>query len=141
MYKITIEVQFRAAHRLLEPYKGKCNNLHGEGYTAIIELVSTKLDENGMVVDFGKAKKNIKEWINENWDHAYICKDIYKDDIGFICKDKGFRYFELRKNPTAENMAEHLFYTIKSRIALPDSKVSKVGIVESFRDSIGWYQE
>ena len=41
-------------------------------------------------------------------------------------------------NPTAENMARHLYNKIKELIT---DKVKKVGIVESFEDSIAFYEE
>jgi 6-pyruvoyltetrahydropterin/6-carboxytetrahydropterin synthase len=136
MYKIIIEIPFRAGHRLVAPYKGKCNNPHGEGYTAIIEFSSKVLDENGMLLDFGKTKKRIKEWIDENWDHAYIGKNTNEDEILWKIKNMNFKYFEMNSNPTAENMSSHLFREIE-KMKLP---VSKVLIVESFRDSIASYE-
>jgi len=135
MYRISIEIPFRAGHRLIEPYAGKCNNVHGEGYTAIIELQSEHLDINGMVVDFGEIKGKIREWINENWDHTYI---HHQDDkIGQLLKEQGMKTFSFAFNPTAEKMAEFLFDWIKVNLI---TTISKVGIVESFRDSIAYYE-
>lgn len=135
-YMIKIELKFRAGHRLLPPYKGKCNNVHGEGYTAIIELESEKLDENGMVIDFGTIKSKIKEWIDNNWDHSYLFNG--DDEIGRYLFNKGMKVFNIGKqNPTAENMAEFLFYIIKYTIF---SRVKRVGIIESFEDSIAYYE-
>jgi 6-pyruvoyltetrahydropterin/6-carboxytetrahydropterin synthase len=135
-YKIQIEIPFRAGHRLIEPYAGKCNNVHGEGYTAIIELQSEKLDQNGMVLDFGEIKGKIREWIMEHWDHTYICH--HQDKIGTILDKELMRVFRMQSNPTAENMAQFLYEWISDNLIVD---VSKVGIVESFRDSIAWYQK
>lgn len=135
-YEIKIEVKFRSGHRLLPPYEGKCNNVHGEGYTAIIEFANSCLDENGMVFDFGDIKRKIKTWIDENWDHAYICN--IGDIVGVFLTDNHFKVFWLDKNPTAENMAELLYTNIKETIS---AKVTRVGIVESFEDSIAFYSE
>jgi hypothetical protein len=41
------------------------------------------------------------------------------------------------ENPTAENMARRLYEVVKSQY--PD--VKRVGIVESFKDSIAYYEE
>lgn len=133
-FKVQVEVNFRAGHRLIEPYKGKCNNLHGEGYTAIIEFISEELNGDAMVIDFGDIKNKIKTWIDENWDHAYLYNQ--KDEIGSYLKEKGLRTFEFTENPTAELMAIYLFNVIRTQI---NNKVTKVGIVESFRDSIAYY--
>lgn len=136
MYKIQIEIQFRAGHRLIAPYEGKCNNMHGEGYTAIIEFQKEELDKNGMVFDFGNIKGMIKEWINEHWDHAYLCNS--NDKIGELLEKEEMRtYVFLNENPTAENMARCLYDIIKTQIEV---SVSKVGIVESFKDSIAYYE-
>jgi 6-pyruvoyltetrahydropterin/6-carboxytetrahydropterin synthase len=136
-YKIKIEINFRAGHRLLPPYEGKCNNVHGEGYTAIIEFYNDYLDDNGMVLDFGEIKKNIKKFIDENWDHSYMHHE--KDIIGKILKENCMKTYNMGdKNPTAENIAFELFMFIKHNV---NQKVSSVGIVESFKDSVAYYEE
>lgn len=138
MYGLKVEVRFRAGHRLIFPYKGKCNNLHGEAYTAIIEFEDSNLDENGMIMDFGEVKKKIKLWIDENWDHAYIhhTHDIW----GASLFEAGLRTFDLGDmNPTAENMARVLYHIIKVVLLL--NNIKKVSIVESFEDSIASYEE
>jgi 6-pyruvoyltetrahydropterin/6-carboxytetrahydropterin synthase len=136
-YTIRIEVKFRAGHRLLPPYIGKCNNVHGEGYTAIVEFARECLDNNGMVFDFGDVKTKIKSWIDTNWDHAYIC---HNDDFVFdFLRGNGFKVFNMGyQNPTAENMSKFLYDVIKKDISI---YVKRVGIVESFEDSIAYYEE
>jgi 6-pyruvoyltetrahydropterin/6-carboxytetrahydropterin synthase len=136
MYQIEIKVQFRYGHRLLAPYKGLCNNPHGEGGTAICFFESTFLDSCGMMMDFKVAKQTIKEWIDANWDHTYLCHR--NDQVGEYLKSEGFRVFEFAENPTAENMAKTLFYVIKSEMELP---IKKVGMIESFDNSIAWFEE
>jgi len=136
-YKIEIKVRFRAGHRLLSPYVGKCNNPHGEGYTAICIFEKDYLNECGMVMDFGEIKRKINSWIDENWDHAYICNS--NDELLPIFKALKFKVFELsNKNPSAEIMAEELFRIIKNKI---NPYIKKVGIIESFEDSIAWYDQ
>ena len=136
-HSITIRINFRYGHRLISPYKGKCNNVHGEYGTAIIEFSSKELDINDMVLDFGGIKKEIKSWIDINWDHAYIYND--KDEVGKYLKEAGLKVFELTNtNPTAEILSAFLFKIIKLKIS---DKVIKVGIVESSEDNIAWYEE
>jgi len=136
-YQIKIRIPFRAGHRLIEPYKGKCNNVHGEGFTAIVYLKSEFLNESGMVEDFGFVKKLIKNWIDENWDHAYIHHQ--NDFIGDFLIKNDLKVFNIGKiNPTSETLARYLFMIIKRKIS---DKVFKVGIVESFEDSIAYYEE
>lgn len=137
MYQVEIKIQFRSGHRLMPPYEGHCNNLHGEGYTAICIFEKNKLDKNGMVFDFGVVKKKVRNWLLANWDHAYI--HHYKDEIGKFLKEKGMRTFDMPSNPTAENMANMLYNVIKTDLDIKEIK--KVGIIESFDDSIAWYEE
>ena len=135
MYQIEIKISFRSAHRLLPPYKGHCNNVHGEFYTAIFIFGKRVLDSSGMVMDFGKAKKILKTWIDENLDHAYICHK--KDDVGGYLKYKGFRVYKMDDNPTAENLARFLF-GLSYKLNIP---AVKVGVVESSPESIAWYEK
>lgn len=105
MYKVVKEVRWEAAHRLLG-YEGKCANIHGHSYRAIFTFESNDLDEKGMVIDFTVLKEKIQGWIDKNWDHALIlnCKDLLLNVIGT------HRHFTIDENPTAEKMAEFLFY-------------------------------
>lgn len=136
VFQLEVRINFRSGHRLIEPYEGKCNNVHGEGYTAIVILEQQVVDETGMIIDFSTCKKIIKQWIDDNWDHAYIGNE--NDIVLKYLTDEGFRTFDMGDiNPTAENMAYVLHNVIKKNLLLP---VKKVGIVESFEDSIAWYE-
>ena len=133
-YKIEVKIRFRYAHRLLPPYKGKCNNVHGEGGTLILIFESNKLDKNDMVFDFGEVKKNIKKLVDDNLDHAYIFKT--GDEVGEFLKSKNYKIFEFSNQPTAENIARFV-YDITS---LFYPQIKRVGSIESFEDSIAWYE-
>jgi len=135
MYQVEVKVNFRAGHRLLPPYQGKCNNVHGEGYTAICIFEKEELNQNDMLMDFKCTKEVVKNWVDENWDHAYLHKT--NDDVGVFLKEKGMRVFEFDKNPTAEHMASYLYWVLKINKNLP---IKKVGIIESFEDSIAWFE-
>lgn len=135
-YSIEIKVQFRAGHRLIAPYKGNCNNLHGEGYTAVLFFTAnSELDNCGMVIDFKTIKRYVKTWIDEYLDHSYLCHR--EDSLGEDLIEQGFKVYRMKSNPTAENIAKLIFDSIK--IQYPS--LYKVGIWESFDDSIAWYEE
>ena len=135
MYQVEVKVSFRAGHRLMPPYKGKCNNVHGEYFTAIFIVESAGLNEYGMVVDFGVAKKYLKTWIDENLDHAYVHNA--EDHIGHFLKSEGFKTYSIgNMNPTAENLAKMLYGMVEQTMNLP---IVKVGVVESTETSIAWY--
>ena len=135
MYQIEVNVKFRAGHRLPPPYEGDCNNPHGEGYTAIFVFQTRDLNEYDMVADFGEIKKNIKSWIDKNMDHAFIHKK--GDRIGELIQKEGFKVYEMKQSPTAENIAFELYK--KFRDINSDCILKKVGVVESWEDSVAWY--
>ena len=71
MFRVTREIDFCYGHRLLN-YAGKCRYLHGHNACAVIVIESEKLDERGMVLDFGEIKQVVSRWIDENLDHRMI---------------------------------------------------------------------
>ena len=134
-YQVEVKVSFRSGHRLMPPYKGKCNNVHGEYFTAIFILEQEELDVNGMLIDFGVVKKQLKTWTDDNLDHAYLHNE--GDEVGKYLTEKGFKTYSVGpRNPTAENLARMLYGVAKRIINLP---VVKVGVVESTETSIAWF--
>lgn len=90
MYKINKEFAFSASH-ILEGLHDchPCSRLHGHNYVVTIHLKSDKLNEVGFVRDYRELDA-IKKYIDENFDHRHL------NDI-------------LPFNPTAENIAKHLY--------------------------------
>jgi 6-pyruvoyltetrahydropterin/6-carboxytetrahydropterin synthase len=127
MYTDRIEITFDAGHRLLF-YEGKCESPHGHSFKAEIMVAGDNLDQTGFVVDFLQLKNRTEQWINENWDHAFL---INRDDrellqaLNSLTHGKIF-IFE-NGNPTAENMSRCLYDYINS---LYENLVSKVRVWE-----------
>lgn len=67
---ISKEFTFDAAHHL-HHYEGKCKNLHGHTYRAILGL-SGYTDERGLIIDFGDIKEIWKRKIEIHLDHRYL---------------------------------------------------------------------
>jgi len=123
MYEVEIEVTFDAAHRLLN-YAGKCHNLHGHTYTAIVCVARNKLVDAGFVIDFGYLKKFVKGWIDGNWDHAAILNP--KDELVGVLRGHRMCVFTMDcVDPTAEHMAAALYNAVKN--AFPDVVVKTRG--------------
>lgn len=133
MYEIEVKVPFRYSHRLSPPYRGKCSNLHSESGTLICIFKSKVLNKYGMIIDFGEVKKKLKEILDKDYDHAFLCKK--GDFVGKFLKKHHFRELELEENPTAEYLAKRLCYEIYPFY----SQIYKVGLIESFDDSIAWF--
>lgn len=67
---VSKEFTFDAAHHL-HNYEGKCKNLHGHTYRAVIG-VSGYTDERGLVIDFSDIKEIWKQKIEIHLDHRYL---------------------------------------------------------------------
>jgi len=61
---------FDAAH-YLPSYKGKCENIHGHTYKAIICIEGTP-DEEGMIIDFVELKQVLWKEIFSQLDHKLL---------------------------------------------------------------------
>lgn len=67
---VSKEFTFDAAHHLHD-YEGKCKNLHGHTYRAVLGI-SGYTDDRGIMIDFGDIKEIWKEQIEIHLDHRYL---------------------------------------------------------------------
>jgi len=128
MHTNVIEVTFDSAHRLYE-YEGKCHNVHGHTYVAILTIESNVLSGTGFVMDFGITKKWLKGWIDVYWDHATL---LWDQDPLFKVMSAHTKIYSMGQEPTAENMAEALFAEAVEFLHMyGDIQVRSVGIKET----------
>ena len=92
MYYVSKRMEIAGAHHLELPYDSKCENLHGHNWIVTVYCKSDKLTDYGMIVDFTKIKKEIRDKL----DHACINDVVYP------------------LNPTAENMAKWIFERVSA---------------------------
>ena len=119
MYSVTKRIEFCYGHRLLN-YEGKCRHLHGHNGRAVVTLEGSRLDDRGMLVDFGEIKKAIQLWIDEQLDHnMLLCRE---DPLLPLLRERGERVYVMETNPTAENIAR-LIYDHGRDAGLPISEV------------------
>jgi len=142
MYQIDVKVRFRAGHRLMEPYVGKCNNVHGEGFTTTVCIKTEKLQADGTLLDFGEVKRYVKDYLNRNFDHHFLCRN--DDPIGELLANEGMAVTFTDTNPTSENIAKEIYDVVSTWLAGKffggdDVVYIKVGIQESFEDAVAWY--
>lgn len=108
------EIEFCCAHRVYK-HEGKCRYLHGHNYKLRVYAKGKKsiVDTVGRVIDFTEIKKEVKGWIDENWDHNAIisCEDIkLQEALALLDQDR--KPYILPFNSTAENMAIYLLNDI-----------------------------
>jgi 6-pyruvoyltetrahydropterin/6-carboxytetrahydropterin synthase len=108
MYTIRKVLKFEAAHVLDSSYSKCCQQIHGHSYLVELYFRSEKLNEDGMVVDFGKVKEQAQPFIDQ-FDHALIMSDKH-------LPPSGVNIVEVPYNPTAENMAHHFFEWLKPKL-------------------------
>ncbi|MFC2171378.1 6-carboxytetrahydropterin synthase QueD [Acidobacteriota bacterium] len=98
MYEIRVEEGFSAAHAL-PGYEGNCSRIHGHNWKVRVYLRSYELDDVGLVLDFRKVRKAVKELLKE-FDHTLLNEHPeFKE-----------------KAPSSENLAAYLYRRFKSMI-------------------------
>ena len=111
MTTIVRQFHFCAGHRLYQ-HEGKCAGIHGHNYVAEFYASAAQLDSLGRVLDFGVIKDRLGGWIEEHWDHGFICFREDREASEALAKIVGQKLFLLDVNPTAENLARHLLHVV-----------------------------
>ncbi len=113
MFELKVKTWFAAAHRLTMVGK-KCENLHGHNWKIEACIIGEKLNEGGVLMDFGEIKKYISEIMNQ-LDHKYL------NEMDTFTKSA----------PSSENIALHIAQELQKRITDPLIRVSRVSAWES----------
>ena len=116
MYILKTEHSFDSAH-FLAGYEGKCSNIHGHRWKVEIEVMTEKLNTdkqlNGMYVDFGTLKEDLRKMVDE-LDHCLIIeKGSLKELTYKALIEDGFKILEFDFRPTAENLAKYFYDKMK----------------------------
>jgi len=121
--KIRKIFKVETAHRVLGAYTKRCQGIHGHSYKIEVFIKNNSLDETGMVIDFKKLKEQLNSFIDA-FDHSLIISDIDKPLLEANRKyELNNRYMVVPYNPTAENMAKHIFQYIDDILRLNVCKV------------------
>ena len=119
MYIISKDFSFSAAHALIDlPEEHQCSRFHGHNYMIRITLGSSAVDRRGFVRDYGELG-TFKQWLDDMLDHRWLgygdLARITDEDMS-VGSQYEFRYAAKQRtkpafdfNPTAENMAKHLY--------------------------------
>jgi len=113
MYELKIVTRFAAAHRLTM-VGAKCENMHGHNWRIEVFVKGEKLDEGGVLVDFGEVKKHVAA-IMKLLDHRYLNELAPFRDC----------------QPSSENIAFLIATELQQRIDHPGVRVSRVSAWES----------
>jgi 6-pyruvoyltetrahydropterin/6-carboxytetrahydropterin synthase len=119
MFIVKVTDSFSAAHRL-KGYHGDCERLHGHNYRVEVSIEAPSLDETGIVVDFREVKQLLKSALDE-MDHQYLNELQAFGD----------------RNPSAENIARHLFAALAGSVRSP-ARLKKVVVWENENCSVSY---
>lgn len=110
-YSVTLRHNFETSHRL--PHvPGKCQSLHGHSWWAEVTIAAGLLNDDGMVVEFGAFKRELRAWIDEHLDHGIM---LGRDDpLREVLIADGHKVFTFEHSagswPTVENVAAMLAF-------------------------------
>lgn len=122
-YTLKIVTDFASAHTLRD-YPGDCSRMHGHNWKTEVEVVSSQLNEAGMVVDFKDIKKATRE-ITSELDHRYLNDlDAFKE-----------------LNPTAENIAAYIYAELSRKLNTEHIKINAVTLWETERACVRYTEE
>lgn len=124
MFELTVDIPFSAAHRI-RGHPGPCARLHGHNYRALVAVTGERLNELGMLVDFGELKRVCGEAVAA-LDHQCL------NDLPLFAA----------ANPTAEAIARLLYQAIASRVAQfrPELRLVRVTVYESDRTCASYWE-
>lgn len=110
MYRVELSHNFETAHRLSTPDSPKkCQSIHGHSWWATVTIEGSRVDDSGILVEFGAFKKAWRTWLDTYVDHALL---LHEDDpvagaLHAVVPD--MRLLLLPSNPTTEVIARLLY--------------------------------
>lgn len=136
---ITVRHNFETAHRL--PHlPGKCTSLHGHSWWAEVTVEAPTLDAQGLVVEFGPFKRELREWIDATLDHGVMLGP--DDPLVPILRAHDCKVFPVPGWPTVENVARHIADTaaviLGSLDHAPGARIARVHVAETHVNAATW---
>lgn len=122
-YTLRVMTDFASAH-ILHGYPGACSRMHGHNWKVEVEAKATSLDELGMAVDF-KILKDTAQTAVKRLDHRYLNEIPPFDEV----------------NPTAENIASHLYHELCDLLNDERIRVAAVTLWETERACVRYAEE
>lgn len=120
--------KFENAHVVRNCSTRRCAlSLHGHSYRVELLLTATRLDNAGMILDFGLLKGAIKELI-DSWDHAACFWD--RDDPEYIAfiQWHSERWVSMPVNPSAEQFSRVFFVLVDAVLAATEFGNGEQGV-------------
>lgn len=131
MITATKTIEWDMGHRIPN-HDSKCRNPHGHRYKLEVTVTGKLIEEGsseGMVIDFSELKNVMSDIVNP-LDHAFMfyVNDTFGDSL------TNFKALGVEFIPTAENIAEYLFYMLQARLKVKLVKVKLYETPNSFAE-------
>jgi 6-pyruvoyltetrahydropterin/6-carboxytetrahydropterin synthase len=121
MYELTVFSHFSGAHRLRYLH-GKCEELHGHNWKVELAVVSDRLNNEGVVVDFQILKQKLEKTL-KSLDHTYL------NDLPYFSG----------KEPSSENIAKYIFDQMKKELKEHRVRLKRVTAWESENACVAYF--
>ena len=98
--------KFEGAHIVRKCTSDRCReNIHGHSYIVEVFITSDKLDNGGMVMDFGDLKRIVNRLVVEPYDHALVLRQT-PENLRLLeqVREKWERVYLVDYQPTCEQM-------------------------------------
>jgi 6-pyruvoyltetrahydropterin/6-carboxytetrahydropterin synthase len=112
MFELKILTSFAAAHQLTMVAK-QCENLHGHNWKVEVCVMGERLNDAGVVIDFGELKAYVGDIVRE-MDHKFLNELPYFDNA-----------------PSSEKIAVHIARSLQLKLRGTDIRVSRITTWES----------
>ncbi len=122
-YTLKVTTDFAAAHWLRD-YPGDCSRLHGHNWKVEVEVEARSLDAVGMGLDFKTIRRETRA-VTDPLDHRCLNELPPLESI----------------NPTAENIAAHIFRELARRLDDGRVRVAAVTLWETERACVRYTEE
>lgn len=122
MFELKVTTHFAAAHQL-QMVGEKCENLHGHNWNVEVRVRGEKLDQAGVLVDFGIVKKHVRAIMKE-LDHKFL------NDL---------EAFGNGTQPSSENIAVYIANSLQERLNTPNAQIHSVSAWESANACATYY--
>ncbi|MEW2066667.1 6-carboxytetrahydropterin synthase [Streptomyces sp. NPDC007346] len=136
-HAVTVRHNFEAGHRL--PHlPGKCQSLHGHSWWAEVTVEAPDLAD-GLVVEFGPFKKQLRRWIDTHLDHGLMLGP--KDELLPLLSQYG-KVHGVPGWPTVENVAALIARVASDAlfdlVHAPGARVTRVSVSETHVNAATW---
>ena len=106
MYYVSKRLEISGAHAVRSSVEGYCEDLHGHNWIIVVHCRARELNEDGMVVAFGRIKRAIHGVIDHtNLNETLPCNPTAENIARWCAEQVGPTCYRVEVNETEGNQA------------------------------------